>query len=272
MGSRRDEVLFRTPARKLWKARALPFSIWLASMGFGIFAAYLLLAGDVGLEGFAYLILISVGGGHIGYFGTFGRNRLAITTTHVAPPGKPLSRLGLRELTIPWREVTSIEETQRLYTGPDGVNYALALHTEDGRRYPFKALYVAWQTESTAEMRRVYEMMKAIAEALERGPLDRLDEDPALMARLKEIQTAEYPELDLFSRTPASKLAMAAGGSAWLVGLILVLLPLEGQTAIEALSRVLWIVGGLIFLLGLSTKRAFASWKRRSSPSRSLRQ
>jgi len=100
-------------------------------------------------------------------------------------------------------------------------------------------------------------MMKAISEAFERRPLKTLDEDKELMLRLRQIQTADYPDMDLFSRTRASKLAMAVGGPLFLAGLFLVLLKAPTN---PLLGAGLWILGALIFGLGLTTKRAFAGW------------
>lgn len=261
--NRSDEVLFRSPGRKLWKARALPTFLLSAGVFLVAWSSFLFVTGETGEIGMLALLSAAMASGSVGYFGTFVlTNHLSLTAAHVAPPSKPLSRPTMRRLTLPWRQVVAIEEVRRLYTGPDGVNYAFSLRTKDGRRYPFKALYVAWQTESTAEIRRVYEMVRAIKEAIEKGSVERLDQDPELMARLREIQEASYPEHDVFSRTLASKLAMIVGGPMFLAGLILVLAPLEGQAIVEAVSRFLWIVGGLIFLLGLSTKRAFARWGR----------
>lgn len=252
---------------KLWKARALPFSL-LITAGFGAgFFVILFLDGGVTAQGFLFLMLAASVTAGVGYFGTFGRNRLTITTADVAPPGKPIPLTGPRTLSISWSDVTAIEETRQLITGREGVSYMFTIRTANGRRYPFRSLYVAWLTESTGEMRRVYEMMNAIAKAFERHRLETLNGDPELMTRLTEIQDASFPELDLFSRTLASKLAMAIGGLIWLVGLTLLILAGNGQNPV--VIPLLWIVGGLIFLLGLSTKRAFPDWGKRSPSARS---
>ncbi|MFQ5838740.1 MAG: hypothetical protein ACE5HJ_08180 [Thermoplasmata archaeon] len=269
MEGQAPQVLFRAPKLMLWKARALPLGILALGFVSAALVIYISWKGYIDAEGSLYLALAPLILLGVGYFGVFvATNPVRITTAGVAPPSKPLSRPTPRRLLIPWREVTAIEETQRLVVGgPPTITYAyvtydFALHTKDGRRYPFKSRYVAWQTEDTAEIRRAYELMKAIAEALERGRLDRLDQDPTLMERLRDIQTTAYPEYDVFSRTLASKLAMAIGGPMFLAGLALLLLPLADPFLAETLSRILWILGGFFFLMGLSTKRAFAGWGR----------
>jgi len=134
-----DGVFFQTRRINLWKARALPAFVLVLGGLIAAWSFYLFATGMTDLIGLLALLVSSVGMIGIGYFGTFGRNPLAIAIAYVSPPGKPLFHVGMRDLAIRWRDVKAVEETQGLIAGPQEVSYAFALRTKNGRRYPLYA-------------------------------------------------------------------------------------------------------------------------------------